>query len=94
MWRRSQGKSTSRSCKKEPKVRLAEKKGVKQEVKSIQALGIPELQSGLPIYLKIPEINVKKTYWIDQDKHEFSGVKHTMTIDVVEKNSIPKGDQA
>ena len=35
------------------------KKGVKQEVKSIQALGIPELQSGLPIYLKIPEINIK-----------------------------------
>lgn len=79
---------------KRAKVRLAEKKGVKQEVKSIQALGIPELQSGLPIYLKIPEINIKKTYWIDQDKHEFNGVKHTMTIDVVEKNSMPKGDQA
>ncbi|PRS14667.1 phage portal protein [Bacillus pumilus] len=88
------GQINQPQLQKRAKVRLAEKKGVKQEVKSIQALGIPELQSGLPIYLKIPEINVKKTYWIDQDKHEFSGVKHTMTIDVVEKNSIPKGDQA
>ncbi|MBG9820357.1 phage portal protein [Bacillus sp. FSL M8-0256] len=88
------GQINQPQLQKRAKVRLAEKKGVKQEVKSIQALGIPELQSGLPIYLKIPEINVKKTYWIDQDKHEFSGVKHTMTIDVVEKNSMPKGDQA
>ncbi len=86
------GQINQPQLQKRAKVRLAEKKGVKQEVKSIQALGIPELQSGLPIYLKIPEINIKKTYWIDQDKHEFNGVKHTMTIDVVEKNSMPKGD--
>ncbi|UTX08071.1 phage portal protein [Bacillus altitudinis] len=88
------GQINQPQLQKRAKVRLAEKKGVKQEVKSIQALGIPELQSGLPIYLKIPEINIKKTYWIDQDKHEFNGVKHTMTIDVVERNSMPKGDQA
>ncbi|MXP81837.1 XkdQ/YqbQ family protein [Bacillus sp. AN2] len=88
------GQINQPQLQKRAKVRLAEKKGVKQEVKSIQALGIPELQSGLPIYLKIPEINIKKNYWIDQDKHEFNGVKHTMTIDVVEKNSMPKGDQA
>lgn len=88
------GQINQPQLQKRAKVRLAEKKGVKQELKSIQALGIPELQSGLPIYLKIPEINIKKTYWIDQDKHEFNGVKHTMTIDVVEKNSMPKGDQA
>ncbi|HCO81273.1 MULTISPECIES: XkdQ/YqbQ family protein [Bacillus] len=88
------GQINQPQLQKRAKVRLAEKKGVKQEVKSIQALGIPELQSGLPIYLKIPEINIKKTYWIDQDKHEFNGVKYTMTIDVVEKNSMPKGDQA
>ena len=88
------GQINQPQLQKRAKVRLAEKKGVKQEVKSIQALGIPELQSGLPIYLKIPEFNIKKTYWIDQDKHEFNGVKHTMTIDVVEKNSMPKGDQA
>lgn len=86
------GQINQPQLQKRAKVRLAEKKGVKQEVKSIQALGIPELQSGLPIYLKIPEINIKKTYWIDQDKHEFNGVKHTMTIDVIEKNSMPKGD--
>ncbi|PCK20324.1 phage portal protein [Bacillus pumilus] len=88
------GQINQPQLQKRAKVRLAEKKGVKQEVKSIRALGIPELQSGLPIYLKIPEINIKKTYWIDQDKHEFKGVKHTMTIDVVEKNTMPKGDQA
>ncbi|MGG0943953.1 phage portal protein [Bacillus subtilis] len=72
-------------------VRLAEKKGVKKELKNIQAVGIPEVQSGLPVYISIPEAGIKKTYWVDTDRHEFKGTKHTMTIDVVEKNTMPKG---
>ncbi|MDL5611556.1 XkdQ/YqbQ family protein [Bacillus halotolerans] len=72
-------------------VRLAEKKGVKKELKNIQAIGIPEVQSGLPIYISIPEAGIKKIYWVDTDRHEFKGTKHTMTIDVVEKNTMPEG---
>ncbi len=72
-------------------VRLAEKKGVKKELKNIQAVGIPEVQSGLPVYISIPEAGIKKTYWVDTDRHEFKGTKHTMTIDVVEKNKMPEG---
>ncbi|MDY7431915.1 phage portal protein [Bacillus sp. V26] len=72
-------------------VRLAEKKGVKKELKNIQAIGIPEVQSGLPVYISIPEAGIKKTYWVDTDRHEFKGTKHTMTIDVVEKNTMPEG---
>ncbi|MHA6488018.1 XkdQ/YqbQ family protein [Bacillus cabrialesii] len=72
-------------------VRIAEKKGVKKELKNIQAVGIPEVQSGLPVYISIPEAGIKKTYWVDTDRHEFKGTKHTMTIDVVEKNTMPEG---
>lgn len=72
-------------------VRLAEKKGVKKELKNIQAIGIPEVQSGLPVFISIPEAGIKKTYWVDTDRHEFKGTKHTMTIDVVEKNTMPEG---
>ncbi|MCY9010885.1 phage portal protein [Bacillus inaquosorum] len=72
-------------------VRLSEKKGVKKELKNIQAVGIPEVQSGLPVYISIPEAGIKKTYWVDTDRHEFKGTKHTMTIDVVEKNTMPEG---
>ncbi|MBG9770118.1 XkdQ/YqbQ family protein [Bacillus vallismortis] len=72
-------------------VRLAEKKGVKKELKNIQAVGIPEVRSGLPVYISIPEAGIKKTYWVDTDRHEFKGTKHTMTIDVVEKNTMPEG---
>lgn len=72
-------------------VRLTEKKGVKKELKNIQAVGIPEVQSGLPVYISIPEAGIKKTYWVDTDRHEFKGTKHMMTIDVVEKNTMPEG---
>lgn len=67
------------------------KKGREKELKNIQAVGIPEVQSGLPVYISIPEAGIKKTYWVDTDRHEFKGTKHTMTIDVVEKNTMPEG---
>ncbi|MDL0428636.1 phage portal protein [Bacillus velezensis] len=77
--------------KQRAKVKQAEKKGVKKELKNIQAIGIPGLESGLPVYISIPEIGLKKTYYVDTDRHEFQGTKHTMTIDVTEKNSLPEG---
>ncbi|WP_438357263.1 XkdQ/YqbQ family protein [Streptococcus sobrinus] len=49
------------------------------------------MESGLPVYISIPEIGLKKTYYVDTDRHEFQGTKHTMTIDVTEKNSLPEG---
>ncbi|MED1024603.1 phage portal protein [Bacillus licheniformis] len=76
------------------KVRQSQKKGVKKELKSIQALGIPDLQSGMPVYISIPEVGIKQKYWVDTDKHEFKGSKHTMTIDVVPKNHMPSGASA
>ncbi|MDI6562639.1 XkdQ/YqbQ family protein [Bacillus altitudinis] len=90
---RVSGEINQAQLQKRADVRLSQKKGVKKELKSIQALGIPELQSGMPIRIIIPDIGIKKTYWIDQDSHEFKGTKHTMTIDVVEKNTIPTGNQ-
>ncbi|MGK4098503.1 phage portal protein [Bacillus altitudinis] len=90
---RVSGEINQAQLQKRADVRLAQKKGVKKELKSIQALGIPGLQSGMPVRIIIPDIGIKKTYWIDQDSHEFKGTKHTMTIDVVEKNTIPTGNQ-
>lgn len=91
---RVSGEINQAQLQKRADVLLAQKKGVKKELKSIQALGIPSLQSGMPVRIIIPEVGIKKTYWIDQDSHEFKGVKHTMTIDVVEKNTIPTGNQS
>gem|GEM_PF-507762 len=90
---RVSGEINQAQLQKRADVRLSQKKGVKKELKSIQALGIPGLQSGMPVRIIIPDIGIKKTYWIDQDSHEFKGTKHTMTIDVVEKNTIPTGNQ-
>ncbi|QHZ46380.1 XkdQ/YqbQ family protein [Bacillus sp. NSP9.1] len=72
-------------------VRQSQKKGVQKELKGILALGIPDLQSGMPVYISIPEAGIKQKYWVDKDKHEFKGSKHTMTIDVVSKNNTPAG---
>ena len=67
------------------------KKGREKRTEKYSGSGIPEVQSGLPVYISIPEAGIKKTYWVDTDRHEFKGTKHTMTIDVVEKNTMPEG---
>ncbi len=52
-----------------------------------------EVESGLGMYLKMGEMKMKKSQWMDEEKDELNGVKETMRIEVVEKNWMGKGDQ-
>ncbi|WYP24743.1 phage portal protein [Alkalihalobacillus sp. FSL W8-0930] len=67
-----------------------ELKGVKKKLQGLIAVGIPDVTSGLPVSVKIDEIGLNKTHWVDSDSHSFHGNKHTMTLDLVEHNRIPE----
>ena len=73
-------------------VRQSQMKGVKSKLDSVQAVGIPDLQSGLPVHIRISELNIKKNYWIDVDSHTFYGSSHQMQLNLVEVNTIPEGE--
>ncbi|MBQ8913918.1 MAG: hypothetical protein IJ054_07745 [Lachnospiraceae bacterium] len=51
-------------------------------VKSLSAttMGIISAISGGCLYVIIPQLNIKRTFYIDEDKHTFNGEKHTMTV--------------
>jgi len=66
-----------------------ELRGVQKKLQGIQVVGIPDVTSGMPVSVKIPEIKLNKTHWIDSDSHSFKGNKHLMTLDIVEHNRIP-----
>lgn len=46
----------------------------------IDAIGIPEVISGIGVYIIIPQLGIKKTYYVDEDTHIFKGNFHKMSV--------------
>lgn len=47
---------------------------------SVEALGIPDVISGLGVFIIIPELGLSRTFYVDSDTHTFEGNKHTMSL--------------
>jgi len=47
---------------------------------SLEAVGIPEVISGIGVYVIIPELGLSRTFYVDEDTHIFEDGKHTMSL--------------
>lgn len=47
---------------------------------NVEALGIPEVISGVGVYVIIDELGIKRTFYVDEDTHTFKGGSHTMNL--------------
>lgn len=47
---------------------------------SVEALGIPDVISGVGAYVIIDELGIKRTFYVDEDTHTFKGSSHTMNL--------------
>ena len=47
---------------------------------SVEALGIPDVISGVGVYVIIDELGIKRTFYVDEDSHTFKGGSHTMNL--------------
>ena len=47
---------------------------------SVEALGIPDVISGVGVYVIIDELGFKRTFYVDEDSHTFKGGSHTMNL--------------
>ena len=47
---------------------------------SVEALGIPDVISGVGVYVIIDELGIKRTFYVDEDTHTFKGGRHTMNL--------------
>ncbi len=47
---------------------------------SVNAIGIPDVISGIGVYIIIPELGLEKTFYVDDDTHTFEGNEHTMDL--------------
>ena len=58
---------------------LSEKSAPKRTV-NLECLGIPDVISGIGVFVIIPELNINRTFYVDEDTHVFEGNKHTMRL--------------
>ncbi len=59
---------------------LIEENGYPTKSLTVTAMGIISAVSGGCLYVIIPHLGLKRTFYIDEDKHTFSGEKHTMQV--------------
>lgn len=59
---------------------LIEENGYPTKSLTVTAMGIVPAVSGGCLYVIIPHLDLKRTFYIDEDKHTFSGEKHTMQV--------------
>ena len=59
---------------------VLEEKGKPARVLRVSGIGITDAVSGGCIYAIIPHLGIKRTFYIDEDIHTFSGNSHTMSL--------------
>ncbi|MGC5326430.1 XkdQ/YqbQ family protein [Brevibacillus sp. SYSU BS000544] len=67
---------------------LAKEGKEKQSFKLSNILGIPDVITGTSIYVIVPELGIKRAYYVEEDSHSFKGKKHTMSLTLSESDDI------
>lgn len=67
---------------------MLQEKNTPNSVLSVTALGIPDVISGLGVFIIIKELGLSKTFYVDEDTHTFSGNYHSMNLKLTPINDL------
>ena len=56
----------------------------------LDTLGIPDVVSGLGVFVIIPALGISKTFYVDEDMHTFKDNYHRMTVTLNEARDLQK----
>lgn len=59
---------------------------------TIEAIGNPDVISGIGVFIIIPHLGLSKTFYVDEDTHTFKGNSHRMNIKLNNAGDISKDD--
>lgn len=59
---------------------MLKEKGTVKSGLSISGLGIPDVTSGIGVYVIIKELGIKRSFYVDEDSHTFKGNYHSMKL--------------
>lgn len=72
---------------------IMEEKGTPQRTLSVEAVGIAEVISGIGVYIIIPELEISRTFYVDEDTHTFKDNEHTMSLKLNYANDLTKEEK-
>lgn len=72
---------------------IMEEKGTPERTLSVEAVGISEVISGIGVYIIIPELEISRTFYVDEDTHTFEDNKHTMSLKLNYANDLAKEEK-
>ena len=72
---------------------IMEEKGTPQRTLSVEAVGIAEVISGIGVYIIIPELEISRTFYVDEDTHTFQDNEHTMSLKLNYANDLAKEEK-
>ena len=59
---------------------ILSEKGTPERSLTVESIGIPDVISGIGVYIRIPDLDLSRTFYVDQDTHLFEGNSYTMTL--------------
>lgn len=68
--------------KKLAKTLLQEKSTTEISLSLSEILGLPDVISGVAVFINIPHVGLNKTFYVDSDTHTFTGNLHTMSLEL------------
>lgn len=72
---------------------ILEEKSTPERTLDIEAIGIPEVISGIGVYIIIPELGLSRTFYVDSDTHTFQDNKHIMSLKLNYANDLAKEEK-
>lgn len=72
---------------------ILDEKSTPKRTLDITAIGIPEVISGIGVYIIIPELGLSRTFYVDSDTHTFADNKHTMSLKLNYANDLSKPEK-
>lgn len=72
---------------------IMEEKGTPERTLTVEAIGIAEVISGIGVYIIIPELEISRTFYVDEDTHTFEDNKHTMSLKLNYANDLAKEEK-
>lgn len=72
---------------------IMEEKGTPQRTLSVEAVGIAEVISGIGVYIIIPELEISRTFYVDEDTHTFKDNEHAMSLKLNYANDLAKEEK-
>lgn len=70
---------------------LAEQSKIKRSF-NVSSIGIADVVSGTGVHVIVPELGIKRGYYVDEDQHTFEGNDHTMSLTLTETDELPEID--